>query len=215
MLLENNCTYFGRSKSCEFGLLPVTVSKLHGPTSNPWMTSLNSGGSSGGAAAAVASGMVPAAHASDGGGSIRIPAAWCGAVGFKASRGRVPTGPTKSFSLLSVNGMITRSVRDQREIYSNVWTGQYTDSWIPSKRSPLNRKLKDIDHIKIGLLEKTPLSAKDNSEAFQKSFAFANSLSEKLPFKIDVQPFTFKEPCRQDFTKSFIDIWASGLFDIP
>ena len=97
MLFQNGFYNFGRSKSCEFGLTPHTISNLHGPTNNPWDTDKNSGGSSGGAAAAVASGIAPIAHASDGGGSIRIPAAICGQIGFKPSRGRLPCGPQMSF----------------------------------------------------------------------------------------------------------------------
>ena len=75
------------------------------------------------------------------GGSTRIPAAWCGLVGFKPSRGRIPTGPKLSYSFLSVGGLITKSIRDQRMIYSSIWDGQYTNSWIP----PVNRKPVNVD----------------------------------------------------------------------
>ncbi|NTE68230.1 amidase [Agrobacterium tumefaciens] len=81
----------GKTTTPEFGLLGVTQSRLTGTTSTPWDISRTSGGSSGGSAAAVASGIVPSAWGSDGGGSIRVPAASCGVVGFKASTGRIPT----------------------------------------------------------------------------------------------------------------------------
>src|SRR5262249_32404893 len=88
--------------------------ELHGPTHSPWKIGHTSGGSSGGAASAVASGMVPAAHASDGGGSIRVPAACCGVFGFKPTRGRTPKGPDSSegWHGFSIDHAVTRSVRD-------------------------------------------------------------------------------------------------------
>jgi amidase/6-aminohexanoate-cyclic-dimer hydrolase len=105
---------FGKSASPEFGLTTTTESKLFGVTRNPWNLEHTSGGSSGGASAAVASGMLPAANASDGGGSIRIPAACCGLFGLKPSRGRMPFGPDvgEGWSGMSTIHAVTRSVRD-------------------------------------------------------------------------------------------------------
>lgn len=102
----------GRTNSPEFGLLPTTESTLHGPTKNPWDTSRSSGGSSGGSAAATAAGIVPMAHSSDGGGSIRIPASACGVFGFKPSRGRMPRYPGSAADYLSLDLCVSRSVRD-------------------------------------------------------------------------------------------------------
>jgi len=82
-----------RTATPEFGLNASTEPALHGPTRNPWDPTRSAGGSSGGAAAAVASRLLPAAHASDGGGSIRIPAACCGLFGLKPTRARNPSGP--------------------------------------------------------------------------------------------------------------------------
>src|SRR5690606_31616440 len=84
---------FGKTTSPELGMIPNTVSRLWGRTRNPWQLDYSAGGSSGGAAAAVAAGIVPAAHATDGGGSIRCPAAPCGLVGLKPPRARTPLGP--------------------------------------------------------------------------------------------------------------------------
>lgn len=105
---------FGKTTTPEFGLTGTTESALLGATRNPWNAERIAGGSSGGAAAAVAAGVIPAAHATDGGGSIRIPASCCGLFGMKPSRGRTPMGPyrTEGWGGLSVHHAITRSVRD-------------------------------------------------------------------------------------------------------
>lgn len=105
---------FGKTTTPEFGLSATTESVAHGATRNPWDPSRIAGGSSGGAAAAVAAGVVPAAHATDGGGSIRIPASCCGLFGLKPSRGRVPMGPgrTEGWGGMSTHHAVTWSVRD-------------------------------------------------------------------------------------------------------
>ena len=105
---------FGRTTTPELGFNATTESLLHGPTRNPWNPAYSAGGSSGGSAAAVAAGIVPAAHANDGGGSIRVPAAACGLVGLKPSRGRTPVGPDYNLPLfgLGIEFAVTRTVRD-------------------------------------------------------------------------------------------------------
>ncbi|ABP64462.1 Amidase (plasmid) [Novosphingobium aromaticivorans DSM 12444] len=109
---------FGKTTTPEFGLTGTTESVLMGPTRNPWNPGRIAGGSSGGAAAAVAAGVIPAAHATDGGGSIRIPASACGLFGLKPSRGRVPMGPsrTEGWGGMSVHHAVTRTVRDSAAI---------------------------------------------------------------------------------------------------
>ncbi|MCC7274290.1 MAG: amidase [Alphaproteobacteria bacterium] len=104
----------GRSNSPELGLVPTTEPVRFGPTRNPWAPDRSSGGSSGGSAAAVAARMVPIAHATDGGGSIRIPASACGVVGLKPSRARCPMGPDvgEGWNGLAVGLVVSRSVRD-------------------------------------------------------------------------------------------------------
>lgn len=104
----------GKSNTPELALWASTEPRRYGPARNPWNPGFSCGGSSGGAAAAVAAGMVPLAHATDGGGSIRIPASVCGLVGLKPTRGRVPVGPHQGehWAGLSCAGVVTRSVRD-------------------------------------------------------------------------------------------------------
>jgi amidase len=106
---------FARTAVPELCMAPTTEAiRNHGPTRNPWDLTRSAGGSSGGAAAAVAAGIVPIAHGSDGGGSIRIPASCCGVYGLKPSRGLLPMGPSRSegWGGLAVDGVLSRTVRD-------------------------------------------------------------------------------------------------------
>ncbi len=107
----------GKTNSPELGLLPVTEPNAYGATKNPWDLSRTPGGSSGGAAAAVASGMLPCAQGSDGGGSIRIPSHYCGLFGLKPSRHRVVDQYNRAFSI-SVAGVLSRTLRDTAFILS-------------------------------------------------------------------------------------------------
>ncbi|EIZ77938.1 putative amidase [Novosphingobium sp. Rr 2-17] len=106
--------FLGFTNTAENGLASETAPAAYGPTLNPWNPERSAGGSSGGAAVAVASGMVPAAHATDGGGSIRVPSSNTGLFGLKPSRGRNPFGPDigEGWNGLSVHHVVTRSVRD-------------------------------------------------------------------------------------------------------
>lgn len=112
--LDAGLVIYGKSSSPEWGLMPTTETRLHGPTRNPWNTEHSSGGSSGGAAAAVAARIVPVAHASDGGGSIRIPASACGVFGLKPTRARTPMGPDRGegWGGFSIGHVVSISVRD-------------------------------------------------------------------------------------------------------
>jgi len=128
---------FGRTTSPEGGIGAVTEAAVyHAPTRNPYDLSRTPGGSSGGAAAAVASGILPAAHGSDGGGSVRIPASCCGLFGFKPTRARLPYGPfaSEGWAGMATAGFLTRSVRDTALLLDIT---QGTDSGAPYAAPPL------------------------------------------------------------------------------
>jgi amidase len=121
----------------EYGILPTTEARLFGPTRNPWDLERTPGGSSGGAAAAVAAGIVPVAHGNDGGGSIRIPAACCGLVGLKPSRGRISVAPELGDSSLGIDGMLTRTVGDTAAILDVLAGYEPGDAtWAPPPAEP-------------------------------------------------------------------------------
>lgn len=128
---------FGKTNTPELALAVTTEPRETGPTLNPWNLEYSPGGSSGGAAAAVAAGIVPAAHGSDGGGSIRIPASLCGLVGLKPTRGRVPTGPDRAegWAGMAQNHVITRSVRDSAALLDAVEGSEPGDPYHPPAHS--------------------------------------------------------------------------------
>jgi len=136
-LREAGFVLVGKTSLPEFGILPVTEPRRFGPTRNPWDTERTPGGSSGGAAAAVAAGMLPLAHGSDGGGSIRIPAACCGLVGLKPSRGRVSRGPDQGEDFLVQDGVLTRTVAETAELLDVLAGYEPGDaSWAPPPAEP-------------------------------------------------------------------------------
>jgi amidase len=131
-----------KTNTPEFGLLPTTEPELFGPTRNPWDVTRTPGGSSGGSAAAVAAGIVPMAHANDGGGSIRIPASCCGVFGFKPTRARVPLSPHCGdvMSGLVIEHAVTQSVRDSARLLDAIAGPDIGD---PYSAPPLSGALAD------------------------------------------------------------------------
>jgi amidase len=143
----------GKTTLPEFGSQPTTQPIAFGACRNPWDTNRSAGGSSGGAAAAVAAGLVPAAHGSDIGGSIRIPAAWCGVVGLKPSRGRTSTLPITDPNM--VEHVITRSVRDSAEFLDAVSGSDPADVYqLPKPEKPYAAViLDDPEKLRIGYVD--------------------------------------------------------------
>jgi len=130
---------FGKTNTPEMGVCTSTEPRLFGPTRNPWNPGYSAGGSSGGAAAAVAAGMLPMAHATDGGGSIRIPASCCGLVGLKPTRARNPAGPDagEGWSGASGGHAVTRTVRDSAALLDATAGPDVGDPyWAPPPSGP-------------------------------------------------------------------------------
>ncbi len=147
----------GKSNTPEFGLQSTTQPLAFGPTRNPWNPDRSAGGSSGGACAAVAAGLVPVAHASDGAGSIRIPAAWCGLVGLKPSRGRIASDP-RLIRPTSVEFVVARSLRDTA-LMLDLLSGSHPGALftLPQPRRAFASELDAaVDALRIGLLAEAP-----------------------------------------------------------
>lgn len=150
---------FGKTATPEFGLTTTTESTLWGQTRNPWNLEHSAGGSSGGAAAAVAAGIVPVAHATDGGGSIRIPASYCGLVGLKPSRYRTPSGPGRfeGWFGASVANVVSRSVRDTA-LFLDVGQGHEPGSpyWAQPLERPYVEELgRDPGRLRVALVKRS------------------------------------------------------------
>ena len=146
---------FGKTNTPELGLASSTEPRLFGPTRNPWSLAHSAGGSSGGSAAAVAARMVPMAHATDGGGSIRIPASACGLFGLKPTRARNPMGPDQGegWGGASVGHAVTRSVRDSAALLDATSGPDVGDPyWAPPPARPFLEEVgRDPGHLRIAL----------------------------------------------------------------
>ncbi|MFP6681787.1 MAG: amidase family protein [Gammaproteobacteria bacterium] len=158
----------GTTTTPEMAFNASTEALVYGPTRNPWNLDHSVGGSSGGAGAAVAAGIVPLAHANDGGGSIRIPAACNGVVGMKPSRGRTPTGPETGAFLwgLAIEFVETRSVRDSAALLDAVAGPDdgYYYAAMPPKRSFLSAAMTAPEPLRIGVIDRMPGTARAKKE---------------------------------------------------
>jgi amidase len=151
---------FGKTTTPELGLTATTESLATGETTNPWNPARSAGGSSGGAAAAVAAGVIPAAHAADGGGSIRIPASCCGLFGLKPSRGRMPSGPmkTETWAGLAVPHVVSWTVRDSAAMLDATHGPDLGSSYIapPPERPFLQEVGRAPGRLRIAFSVSTP-----------------------------------------------------------
>ncbi|MGM8214828.1 amidase [Bacillaceae bacterium W0354] len=167
-LKATGAAIIGQTNVPEFALMGVTEPAHYGPSRNPWNSEHTPGGSSGGSAAAVASGMVPVAGANDGGGSIRIPAAFCGLFGLKPTRGRTPVGPKRGrvWQGASVDHILSRSVRDSAAMLDQYrfdrtnafYTPAFDGSYLDVIQKPIKAPLK------IAFTTKSPLGASVDEE---------------------------------------------------
>jgi amidase len=201
---------FGKTNVPEFGILPVSESKLYGAARNPWNLNHTPGGSSGGSAAAVAAGIVPIAHSTDGGGSIRIPASCCGLVGLKPSRGRISQGPDAADATagLSVDLVVTRSVRDCAAALDVASAYDYGDPYFapPPPASYFDGLKTKLKRMTIAVSTKN-LNGKpfhrDVTTAINKTVKLLEGLSHTVE---DATP-----PLNDDvLTPAFMTIWAAN-----
>ena len=200
----------GRTNSPEFGSLPTTEPIAWGPTRNPWNLSHSPGGSSGGSAAAVAAGLVPFAHASDGGGSIRIPASCCGLVGLKPSQGRITLGPFRDESNLGVELCVSRTVRDTAALLDAVHGPGVGDTVIaPQPRRPFIEEVgADPGRLRIGLLDTHPLGEALHDEC-RDAARSAATLLESLGHHVEVGfPPAL---ANRDFGRRFSALWSTNM----
>jgi amidase len=156
----------GSTNLPEFGIITTTEPRHTGATRNPWDLDRTPGGSSGGSAAAVAAGMVPVAHGNDGGGSLRVPAACCGLVGLKPSRGRVSRGPDLGDSWLSCDGVLTRTVVETAQLLDVLAGYEVGDStWAPRPAEPYAHTVRrDPGRLRIAMSAANALGVEPDPE---------------------------------------------------
>lgn len=200
----------GRTNSPEFGSLPTTEPTAWGPTRNPWHTGHSPGGSSGGSAAAVAAGMVPIAHASDGGGSIRIPASCCGLVGLKPSQGRISLGPFRDESNLGVELCVSRSVRDTAALLDAVHGPGVGDTMIaPAPARPYLQEVgADPGRLRIGLLDHHPFGGPVHDDCAAAARHAAGLLASLGHTVEEGYPDALRN---QEFARRFGAMWSTNM----
>lgn len=215
LLREAGTLMVGKTNTPEFGLPPYTEPEVAPPARTPWDLTRGAGGSSGGAAAAVSARIVPAAHASDGGGSIRIPAASCGLVGLKPSRGLISSGPNNGDGLgLSTEGVITRTVRDTAaflDVLSRPWPGEVYNPPRPAT-SFLAACDEPVQPLRIGVIT-DPIVAPEaavHPEAIRGVETAAAAL-EALGHTVSAAPVPFAA----EEWEAFVPMWATMALSAP
>ena len=198
---------FGKSATPEFGLTTTTESALFGQTKNPWNLAHTSGGSSGGASAAVAAGILPVTNASDGGGSIRIPASCCGLVGLKPSRGRMPFGPDvgEGWSGMSTVHVVSRTVRDSAAMLDATAGPDLGAPYIaqPKQRDYLDEMDRSPGQLRVGVLRETTNGAETHPDCVSALDA-AIALCESLGHRVDATTIAVDKEALARATQSII-----------
>ena len=202
-------TIIGKTNTPEFGTIAMTESELNGDCRNPWDTTRTPGGSSGGAAAAVSAGLAPAAHGSDGGGSIRIPSSCCGLFGIKPTRGRVSPAPHVSGSLgLSTSGPITRTVRDAAALLDVMSGNEPGDMYVaPAPERPFLAEADETPgRLRIAVTTEPPAAVPVDPECAAAARAAGELLAE-LGHDVEER----SPPWQSDeLMAHFIRIWQVG-----
>jgi amidase len=200
----------GRTNTPEFGVITAAENLRYGISRNPWDTSRSPGGSSGGAAAAVAGGMFPIAHANDGGGSIRIPASYCGLVGFKPSRGRVPR-LAQSWLGAVVEGVVARTVMDSAAVLDAI-AGPDPLAWYNAPapaRAFAQEPGAPVGPLRIGLMAQAPLGIPTDAACATGARAAAAALEELGHSVEEVEVPTISE----EMVPAFIALTLGGFAD--
>ncbi|HKW87538.1 MAG TPA: amidase [Candidatus Acidoferrales bacterium] len=201
----------GKTNTPELGILPTTEPRLFGATRNPWNVARTTGGSSGGSAAAVAAGLVPAAHANDGGGSIRIPASCCGLFGLKPTRGRVPLGPDLGDVMggLVAEHVVTRSVRDSAALLDAVAGPEPGDPYaVTPPARPFAREVgTPPGKLHIGFTTKAPTGVPVHADCVR-AVEDTAKLCAALGHEVEVAA---PEINGEMYLDVFIKIWAAGV----
>jgi len=181
-LREAGAIVVGTTNLPELGIVNTTEPRRFGATRNPWDPGRTPGGSSGGAAAAVAAGMVPIAHANDGGGSTRIPAACCGLVGLKPQRGRVTLAPLGGYSFLGIDGVLTRTVEDTAVALDVIAGPDVGDvAWAAPPAEPFARQAQaEPRGLRIALTTLSPVTDAAVDPVYAQAVADAAALLREL-----------------------------------
>jgi amidase len=202
----------GKTNTPEMGILPVTEPARFGPTRNPWDTSRTPGGSSGGSACAVAAGMVPLAHANDGGGSIRIPASCCGLVGLKPNRGRVSLAPEFSEFAggVAVEGCVSRNVADTALVLDVISGYEPGDPyWTPPPSAPFADAVeRTTGQLRVAYTTASPNGVPVHDECAAAVVETAELLESLGHTVTEAPPFTDER-----YVENFIKIWTAGVAD--
>lgn len=200
----------GRTNSPEFGPLTVSENAKYGKSRNPWDLSKTPGGSSGGAAAAVAAGMAPIAHASDGGGSIRVPSSCCGLVGLKPSRGRIPQ-TVVGWEHSTVEGVVTRTVADTASAL-DAMAGIDLLSWYsaPPPSAPFAELAgADPGRLRVGLMLTPPTGVPVDEQCAAAATDVARALEEQGHEVYEATPLLYSLECIEGF-QTIISAWTSA-----
>lgn len=203
--------FLGKTNAPEFGILPTTEPQAYGASHNPWNLAHSTGGSSGGSAAAVAAGILPAAHANDGGGSIRIPASCCGLVGMKPTRARNPLGPVIGDVLggLIAEHVVTRSVRDSAAILDCTHGPEAGDPYCaPTPARPFLEEIgSPTGVLRLGFTKQATDGAALHPEC-QAAIDATVELCKGLGHRVE----EVKLPIDADaLSGAFMQVWAAGL----
>jgi amidase len=203
----------GRTNTPELGSTITTEPLAYGPTANPWDPTRSAGGSSGGSAAAVASGMVAVAHASDGGGSIRVPSANCALVGLKPSRGRVSRAPAgEGWMGASTDGAVTRTVRDAAAVLDVLAGPEPGDPYAaPPLPGPLAAEVgADPGRLRIGVLDR-PGGGRDGDPTVAAAVRDVAGLLEGLGHHVADDHPTPMDTDDSEFRHRFLAVVACGV----